>query len=151
MTILENIETVSKDALKSRDSTLRGIYATLIGEIKMVAKNDGNRIATDEDSLKVIRKFIKNVEDNIRQLSNLDRNTATQEYELNILTKLLPKQITEDEIREWATQIIEGTYEPVARTVKMAMGHTMGMLKQHFGSALNPAVASKVVREILGG
>lgn len=148
MTILQNIENDSINALRNKLTVPRAILSTLIGEIKMAAKNDGNREVTDEDCIRITRKFIKNVEDNIVQLEKLDRDTGAPNIELQILLNYLPKEVTEEDIRAWAIELINGTYEPVARTIKV-MGPMMSMLKQHFGASLNPAVASKIVKEIL--
>jgi hypothetical protein len=146
MTILQNIETEFNNALRNKDSNLRGILSALLGEINISAKNDGNRPAVDEDAIKVIRKFIKNLEENITLLSGMKRDISSQEAEISILKKYLPVEITEEEIISFIKESFPGKELNIKD-----MGMIMGKLKSKYGTALNPAMASKTVKEMING
>ena len=54
---------------------------TLLSEISMHAKNDGNRSPTDEDCVKIIQKFIKSIIETKRFLEEARFDVTKQNYE----------------------------------------------------------------------
>jgi uncharacterized protein YqeY len=144
MTILENIQSDFNNALRNKDMTTRAILSTLIGEIKMSAKNDGNREVIDEDCIRIIRKFIKNIEDNISNLLKFERVVNKEESEVLLLGKYLPVEISEEDIIDFVLDSYPGKEFNIKD-----MGMIMTKLKVHYGTSLNPSVASKIVKDIV--
>lgn len=103
------VNTIKGDILvarKNRDKTKVSFLSTLLSEIEMTAKNDGNRPAGDNDAVRVIKKFVKNTEEVIGYSRNGDCTKEVAEQELDILNSYLPKQLSEDEIRHVVSTIV---------------------------------------------
>lgn len=76
------------------------ILTTLLGEISIVGKNDGNRETTDDEAVKIIQKFIKGVDDN-KQYRKLSDDEL---MELSLYKAYIPEMIA----AETMTIFVEG-------------------------------------------
>lgn len=94
------------EARKNRDKTKVSFLSTLLSEIEMTAKNDGNRSAGDSDAVRVVKKFVKSTEEVIGYSKNGDCTKEVAEQELSILNSYLPKQLSEDELRHVIDEIV---------------------------------------------
>lgn len=79
--ILDVIRKVTLEARKARQSDKAAFLNTLISDITMVAKNDGNREPTDTDSLSILKKFLKGAEESLVALKAAGRDTSKSEME----------------------------------------------------------------------
>jgi len=140
------IKQIKADLLKSRkerNSWRTTILTTLLSEIEIVGKNDGNRETTDAEAIKVITKFKKGVED---VMSRLTVETMDRKYiaEAELYDSYLPKMMTEDELRSIVTAWKETNYPDTPN-----IGGYMSALKRCYDGQYDGKVASKVVREAL--
>ena len=125
-------------AMKTKQATRNTFLATLISEIQAVAKNDNNREVTDQDGIAVMEKFKKGANEMLKaQPSN-----AEAQQEIRWLNEYLPKQLSEEELRQAIKNII-AAYDDVN------MGLVMKDLKAHFGGEYDGKLASQIVRELL--
>jgi len=99
MAIIEKIKSDSLEARKNKDALSSNLLVTLYSEIVKVGKDSGNRETTDDESIVVIKKFVKNLEETKEILTNKE----SPEYlkivkELEILNQYLPIQLSDKEI-----------------------------------------------------
>jgi len=95
MSKLKEIKEQQLEARKLKLHIRATLLTTLIGEAEMVGKNAGNRETTDAEVLAVIRKFEKNLRENMRiyKERNLIEKMNEALVELLILEGLLPTKI----------------------------------------------------------
>src|SRR4030095_4527480 len=94
------IETIRKDmfeAKKTKDTIKANLLSTLFSEIFTLSKS--GKDPTSEDELKIIRKFIKNIDETTSL--NIPEDTKKKLLvEKGILEGYLPKQLSGEEIEK---------------------------------------------------
>jgi len=98
MSKIAEIKTAQLTARKARDSITATLLTTIIGEAEMVGKSAGNRESTDEEVLVVLKKFEKNMLENLRIYNarsiEYHNAAAAVETELEIVRRFLPEKLT---------------------------------------------------------
>jgi len=95
MTILRKMKKMLNEARRSKDKDRLAILSALIGEASIVGKNNGNRETTDSEALRVVQKFIKNLNEKVK-LSG--KETEKDKLEFLVYNEFMPKQLTREEI-----------------------------------------------------
>jgi uncharacterized protein len=144
MSILTNIKSASIDARKARDSDKASSLITLLSEATMIGKNDNSRETTDEETIRVIKKFIKNIDDflSVRTFAHDDPIAVKLINEKALYTTFLPAQMTSDQIREELKKILSDA--PGSK-----MGDLLKVFKSKFEGLYNGGIASTIAKEIL--
>jgi len=132
-------------AKMEHDTLKSNLLSTLIAEAVMIGKNDGNRETTEQEVLNIIRKFVKGLNENIKILEEMGKETATALKEKEILESFLPKQLSSEEVENAVIEIVSTLPE---RSVKM-MGAVMAELKKRHEGLFDGKSASEIVRKIL--
>ncbi|MCF6269522.1 MAG: GatB/YqeY domain-containing protein [Melioribacteraceae bacterium] len=102
MSLKEKINSDLKEAMKAGDklrlSTIRSIRALILD----FEKSGANRELNAEEELLLITSAAKKRRDSIEQYRKADRTDLAEieEKELEILSKYLPKQLTDEELEE---------------------------------------------------
>lgn len=109
MTIKNLLETIKEDSLaarKAKDKVASSLLLTLYSEALLVGKNKGDRLPTDEEVIKVVKRFITSVEENLKYRPD------NEDYliEKSLLQRYVPKQLSEDQLK----YIIRLVGEPVS-------------------------------------
>jgi uncharacterized protein YqeY len=137
-----------KEAMKAKDEgLLRGLRAIKAEIIKAKTEPGANGQVTAEGEMKLLQKLVKQRRDSLeifQQQNRADLATKEQE-EIAVIEKFLPKQLTEQELKEAVGSIIAsaGAASP------QDMGKVMGMAsKQLAGKADGKAIAA-MVKELL--
>ena len=106
--------------------------------------------APDDDQLvtEVLQKMIKQRRESVDlyRKGNREELAAIEEAEIATIERFLPQQMSDEEARAAIQAIIA---ETGAASVK-DMGKVMGLVKERHASALEPARASALVRQLLG-
>lgn len=127
--------------------TTSTLLVTLLGEVTMVGKNAGNRDTTDEEAIRVVRKFVSNIEDTLSGAG--DRLTEEAKEKLSIerssLEGYLPQMVSEDELKAF---IDSETGKLVEKNMKQ-MGAIMKVIKEKYGSTFDAALASSYIKSKL--
>ena len=142
MSLLETIKKDQFEARKSKEALKATLLTTLFAEASMKGKN-ANRDTTDEETVQVIQKFLKGVNETIGYLEKGGGDNteamATANAEKAILEAYLPKMASADEIRAAVSALkADGTTN---------IGEIMKLLKLQFGSALDGKLASQLAKE----
>lgn len=129
MRLQEKIQSELKVAMKAKDSARTGAIRILLGEFQ---RQPGKELA-DDAVIGIIKKLIKSE----RELMAAG-GEGDQAY-IAVLEGYLPKQVSEEEIREWITANVDFT----------KYGNKMQAMKQimaHFGSSADGNMVKTVLQ-----
>jgi len=141
MSLIDKVKADQLAARKARDQVAASLLTTLIGELTTVAKNAGREYPTDEEVTAVIRKFLKSNTELQTHLIDVAM-LATAKIEALLLSSFLPKQMSEDELREAVKAIVADGASNV--------GAVMGQLKAKHTGLYDGKLASTIIKEVLG-
>ena len=112
------------------------ILTTLVGEVETNLKRDPKF-----DVIALIKKFVKNNEETIKSLGDIDSNVDNiLKTEIQILSEYLPKQLTVDEIR---AIIID-----ISKVTDGNIGMIMKHFKENYSGRYDGSVVAKTIREV---
>jgi len=143
--ILEKIKKDNLKARKEKDKELSSVLTTLIGEIEIVGKNNGNRETNEVEALKVLEKFKKNAEQTYKLMS--ESGSSSEELnkykkEIDIYQSYLPKQMSEEELTNLIKDIID-------HDSNINMGKIMSFLKNQYAGMYDGKQASSIAKKLL--
>jgi uncharacterized protein YqeY len=145
MSLLAQIKQDQLAARKAKETAKAALLTTLIGEVEMVGKNDGNREVTDVEVVAMVKKFLKNVNETLKALGGIEGGIAMQYMaESQILESYLPKQFTEDQL----TNILGSIKVEISAGPK-DMGKMLGLLKNRFDGQYDGRLASTVAKSLI--
>ena len=133
-------------AMKAGEKVKMMGLRNIIGKLK-AAKIDKGESLTDEESLKILKSAAKQLKESIDQYQKGDRDDLAEEeaYELSLLEKYLPEQLSEKIIRETVKNIVENTG---AESIQ-DMGQVMGAAMKEFAGSADGKLVQKIVQEEL--
>ena len=142
--IEEAVKSSMRERNKERTSTLRMALSELKKE-----EIDNKIELSNEDSIKILQRMIKQRKESISQFLNAQRNDLVEkeESEIVILQDFLPEQMSEEDINKL---VIEAINETDAKELK-DIGKVMGFLKTKIQGNADMGIVSKLVRENLQG
>ncbi len=144
----EQIMDEMKTAMKSKDEAgLRGLRAIKAEIIKAKTDPGANGILTEEVTLKMLQKMVKQRKDSLdifKQQGREDLAVKEQE-ELAIIEKFLPKQLSEAEIKAIVADIIA----QVGASSVADLGKVMGVASKQLSGKADGKTISAVVKELL--
>ncbi len=146
MQLAEKLSNDLKTALKSGDKIRLGILRMIKSDIKNKEIEKGASPG-EEEILAMLRSFVKRAKDSIEQFSNAGRTDLAEKEkaELAIIQEYLPKQISEDDIRQIVKDAVAETGASGPKDMGMVMKAVMGKTKgQADGKLVNG-----LVKEIL--
>ena len=142
------IAQIRKDWLTARKEKRvaeAALLSTLVSEITMVGKNDGNRETTKEETIKIIKKFIQNVEEIIKLKAESGADAAAEKLEQEWLSRYMPKQMSSEELTAVINEIVGKLPE---KSMKV-MGAVMGQLQKGHAGLYDGKEAAKLVKQAL--
>ena len=146
--LLEKIKNDSLEARKAKDTAKASLLTTLYSEAANVGKNNGNRLTTDAETVAVVKKFVKGVDETISALAGVseasDRYAAAVK-EKEILELYLPVQLNELQLQKIVGTMAQALPE---RNPKQ-MGVLMKQLKEQYEGQYDGNLASKVIKAVL--
>lgn len=147
MSLVDEIKQASLAARKAKDTVASSLLTTLFSDVVNVGKNSGNRDTTDVEAVAVVKKFLKGVEETIAAFNGKqDTRLDTAMIERELLTKFLPQQLSEEQLKKEVLQIAQTIENLSAKH----MGLIMKQLKEKFEGQYDGSIASKVVKSLLG-
>lgn len=143
--LIEQIKADQLQARKARNAQLAQLLTTFYSEAAMIGKNDGGRITTDEEVHAVAKKFIKNANEVMANLSEDDDRYAMAVFEVVNLTTYLPPQLSEEGLRDAIQAIIQAHDLSSMKD----MGMVMKELKFAFNGRYDGKTANQIIKELL--
>ena len=130
----DKINDIIKSSLKNGDKNKLNLFRVLKGEISRL--EDGKKELTDEEIIKVIQKFVKNLESIGNEQSKL---------EIKLLQPFLPQLMSESEIEDIIKMLI------VTHNFcdMKDMGKLMGQFNKEYSGKADNKIVSQIVKNIL--
>ena len=135
-----------KSAMKAGEKAELGALRNLIGKVK-AKQIDSGKTLTDDECTKVMATSAKQLKDSIHQYKNGGRDdlAKNEAFELSIVERYLPEQMSEDDVRA----IVQKTIADVGAESMKDMGKVMGVAMQAVGGEADGSIVQKMVREEL--
>ena len=138
-----------KQAMLSRDTEKTSVLRMLISAIGYAEINKGGAgyTATDEDVMSVLQTEAKKRRDSIEQYTSAGRQELAdkEKSELNMLTKYLPEQMSEEAVRE----LVEQAVSQSGASSPQDMGKVMRVLMPQVKGKADGDMVSRLVKEAL--
>ena len=144
MSLLETIKKDLIEARKAKNMLASAVLSTLYSEATMVGKNDGNRETADSEVVAKVKAFIKNIDETVKSLPEGHSQSTELGKEKELLQKYLPKQMSEEELKNSISEI-GIAYEKSMKS----MGKIMGELKTRYDGTYDGKIASALVKTFL--
>jgi uncharacterized protein YqeY len=143
MTLEERIIADMKTAMKAKDKvSLRGIRA--VKSAIMLQKTDGTGKTLDEaGEISLLQKLVKSRQDSLDIYTKQNREdlAVTEREEIEIISKYLPEQLSDEDL----AALVEGIIAKTGASSMKDMGRVMGMAnKEAAGRADGKTIASMV-------
>ncbi len=151
MSLKEQIKNEYKNSVKSKDKSRISTYRLILSGIKdldITNRSGPNKKDTDDSDIKkLLKKMIKQRSESIEvyKKNNREDLLKIEQQELEILSKYLPKQMSETETKELCVETIS---KIEANSIK-DMGKVMGELKKNYSESIDFSIAGKILKEIL--
>ena len=135
-----------KSAMKAGEKAELGALRNLIGKVK-AKQIDSGKTLTDDECIKIMATSAKQLKDSIHQYKNGGRDDLAENeaFELSIVERYLPEQMSEDDVRA----IVQKTIADVGAESMKDMGKVMGVAMQAVGGEADGSIVQKMVREEL--
>ena len=138
--LIEQVKFDNLNALKEKDQVKRDVLTVVIGKYMNVCieKKAKGQDATDADMLSVIQKTIKELSDARVGYHTVNKEDKVKEIDtqISILNAYLPRQLTEDEVRD----IINNNHLETVPDV-------MKFFKENYAGQVDMSMVSRVARE----
>jgi uncharacterized protein YqeY len=131
---MDSIRKDMQEAKKIRDTVKANLLSTLYGEMFTLSKS--GKEMTGEDELKIIRKFLKNIDETLALEIPADTKTKLA-AEKSILETYLPKQMQKEEIEK-----VVGALVTEGKTLKDIMPY----FKEHYAGTYDGRTVSEIVK-----
>ena len=151
MSIRKKIEDNLQLALKEKNRTFISTLRLIMAGIKdkdIAFRSKDNKEGIKEDDIKqLLKKMIKQRNESIEIYKKSNRNDLLdiEKKEVQIISKFLPKQFSEEE----TNKICKETINKVGATSVKDMGKVMGMLKKNYADVLDFSRAGLILKNML--
>ena len=147
MTLREKIVEDMKAAMKARETEKLGAIRLLTSALKQKEVDERVEL-TDAMVLAIIEKMLKQRKDSIEQYTAGNRLdlVAKEEFEVGVLSAYMPQQMSEAEVAEILTRVINETGAASARE----MGKVINALRPLVAGRTDMAKLSAMVKTRLG-
>ena len=145
---LENIINEDlKAAMKAKDhAALRGIRA--IKAAILLVKTDGTGdVIDDNKGIQILQKLVKQRKDSLEiyEKQNREDLASVEREEIEVISRYLPKQMSEEEIKTIISEIIAAS----GASGMKDMGRVMGMASQKLAGKADNKIVAGIVKGLL--
>ena len=144
--MLDQLQEELKIAMKAGEKAKMMGLRNIIGKIK-AAQIDKGETLTKEESLKILKTAAKQLKESIDQYQKGGRDDLAEKeaFELTLLEKYLPEQLSEEQIRQTVKNIVKNT----GAGSMQDMGKVMGATMQELAGSADGKIVQKIVQEEL--
>jgi uncharacterized protein YqeY len=134
MSLLEQIETDIKDAMRSKDKDRLKTIRMFKSLLKEEMTKTGAQSISDNDALKILISYQKKLNKSIEQFLAGNRQDLADEVksELVYFEAYLPEQLTEDAVRAIVKKAVEETGAATMKDMGKVMGHVVPQVTGKF-------------------
>ena len=144
--MLDQLQEELKIAMKAGEKAKMMGLRNIIGKIK-AAQIDKGKTLTDEESSKILKIAAKQLKESIDQYQKGGRDDLAEKeaFELTLLEKYLPEQLSEEHIRQIVKNIVKNTGSGSMQD----MGKVMGATMQELAGSADGKIVQRIVQEEL--
>ena len=144
--MLDQLQEELKIAMKAGEKAKMMGLRNIIGKIKATQIDKGETL-TDEESLKILKTAAKQLKESLDQYRKGGRDDLAEKeaFELTLLEKYLPEQLSEEQIRQTVKNIVKNT----GAGSMQDMGKVMGATMQELAGSADGKIVQKIVQEEL--
>ena len=146
MNFIEKIKSDMHSSMKLRDELDTNVLRVLLAKLKETQINRGKKL-TEQDCLSVIKTLVKQRKEaaEIYKKANRTDLAEKENNENKILSRYLPKMLTEYEIKKIVEKIIkENNIKNISQ-----IGMAMPLVMKTGGGAIDGKIANQILRDIL--
>lgn len=137
--LIDEIKKANVEAMKARDNTAKGIYSIIMNKYMLLSieKKQKGEEATDVDLITIISKTLKELteeKESYLKVNNLEKVNAISHQE-ELISKYLPKMLTEEEIRKEISTLDD-----------KSLPNVMKHFKTNFQGKVDMGLVSKIAR-----
>lgn len=135
-----------KEAMKEKDELKKDTITMLRAAILQVEK-DEKKVLTQSEMEAIVAKQIKSRKESLKDYEKANRDDIVSKIkkEIEILTKYLPEQLTESEIKE----LIEEAIKKTGATTPRDMGKVMQEIRPQIAGKADGKFVSDMVKQML--
>ena len=135
-----------KEAMKEKDELKKDTITMLRAAILQVEK-DEKKVLTQSEMEAIVAKQIKSRKESLKDYEKANREDIVSKIkkEIEILTKYLPEQLTENEIKE----LIEEAIKKTGATTPRDMGKVMQEIRPQSAGKADGKFVSDMVKQML--
>ena len=144
--MLNQLQKELKAAMKGGDKATMTGLRNIIGKLK-AAQIDKGESLNEEESMKILKSTAKQLKESVEQYNKGGREDLAENelFELSLIEKYLPVQLSEDKIRD----LVKTTIKSAGVESMQDMGRVMGILMQELAGSADGKLVQKVVQEEL--
>ena len=133
-------------AMKAGDKPRMTGLRNIIGKLKASQLDKGEELTGDE-SLKILKSAAKQLKESVEQYQKGGRDDLAEKelFEMSLLEKYLPEQISEGKIRD----AVKNTIQSSGAESMQDMGRVMGLLMKELTGTIDGKLVQKIVQEEL--
>lgn len=149
MSLREQILNDMKEAMKSKDADRLSAIRMLQSAIKYKEIEVRPKEMTEEDSLSVVKKLVKQRKDSIEEFTKASRQDLAdkEKFELGILEAYLPAQLSKEKVEAITKEVIASLG---AKDIKQ-MGAVIKEVQARTAGASDGKTISEIVKQQLQG
>lgn len=138
----DDMKQAMKDKEKLKLTTIRMVRASILNLEKELQRG-----LEDNELLDILSREIKQRKDSLQEFKKADRQDLVDNLaaEIDIISKYLPEQLTEEEIQE----IVRQTIQELGASSKADMGKVMGALVPKTKGRADGKLVNQVVQQFL--
>ena len=144
--MLNQLQEELKVAMKGGDRAAMTGLRNIIGKLK-AAQIDKGESLNEEESMKILKSTAKQLKESVEQYNKGGREDLVQKelFELSLIEKYLPEQLSEDKIRN----LVKKTIQSAGAESMQDMGRVMGVLMQELAGSADGKLVQQIVQEEL--
>ena len=133
-------------AMKTGDKPRMTGLRNIIGKLKASQIDKGEELTGDE-SLKILKSAAKQLKESVEQYKKGGRDDLAEKelFELSLLDKYLPEQLSQDEIRT----TVKNTIKSTGAESMQEMGKVMGAVMKDLAETADGKLVQQIVQEEL--
>lgn len=144
--LLKQLRKENMQAMKDKDVTKKAVLGLVISAIALAEKESGKELSK-ADELTFVQKELKQQRDSLSQTPGSRKDLIDETTKkIEILESYLPKQLSEEEIREAIEKIIS---EKSLDTTKKSQGPIMKQIMADYKGQVDGKTVNKVLSSIL--
>jgi len=133
-------------AMKTGDKPRMTGLRNIIGKLKASQIDKGEELTGDE-SLKILKSAAKQLKESVEQYKKGGRDDLAEKelFELSLLDKYLPEQLSQDEVRT----TVKNTIKSTGAKSMQEMGKVMGAVMKELAETADGKLVQQIVQEEL--